>query len=836
MKIVWKILKIALIVLLFLIASAIGLSYFFEDEIKAKAIEKIDQSVKADIMVDEIDFSFIRKFPFASLQFQNVNILSENSVNVKDTVLSSDNIFIKISITDLLKKEYNISRIEIDKPNIKLFFFEDGSHNFDIFYESDSTATPLVMLDKISITNGKLLYVNEITNQLLKLNINNTTAKGIFKTEDLKLNVKNDLNIISYVSNNVELLQNKSLITDIGLNYNKKEEIIELKNAKVTYNGLKLSALGDFKILNEAGELNFSLNADNLDINKSLKELPQDNLGRLKNYIIEGKSNISINVNGLINKNTFPDISAAFSVDNGKIKHKEIGRIIENIKLKGNYSNGEKNSLISSEINLENFSFYSDLGESEANVKLTNLINPKISVDLKSAIKLKEINEFNLSQSVSKFDGIADVQLKTNIEIENLHSDKKTDINYKILSGTANLKDVSLKYADNDFTNLNCKLQLDENRLRVYQLQALLNDKETKFNGNIYNVEKLILNPLGKNKIIIHGDLQSENIDADKLLENSGGGVSLISYEAKINMDVKEAKYLELDIRNFKGSLFYNDDLTKVSIQNAEAFNGNIEAEVEYFTGEKDRNLLSIDGKTKGVKIEDVFKFYNDFEQETITHKNLQGNLWSDFSFRMLETKAGKWLTESIKLYSDLEINNGRLKDVDELNALSKFTKIDDFSDIKFSKLSNSISINNSIINIPEMKIQSNKMDIDLYGNHTFSNKYEYHFKVKLSEILAKNVDEKVTEFGRIVDDNTGMYIFLKLIGDSDDFDVSYDGKAARTKLKDDFKQEGKELKEALKKEFSRKKKDKPKTKRDKEKELLKKQEEGKTVIEFDDF
>jgi hypothetical protein len=135
------------------------------------------------------------------------------------------------------------------------------------------------------------------------------------------------------------------------------------------------------------------------------------------------------------------------------------------------------------------------------------------------------------------------------------------------------------------------------------------------------------------------------------------------------------------------------------------------------------------------------------------------------------------------------------------------------------------------------MDINSDKMNISLYGKHKFDNSYEYHFKIRLAEILAKNVRQnQKSEFGEIVDDESGMNIFLKIIGNGDDYEVSYDGKAAREKLKEDLKTEGQEIKDALKKEFSSKKKEKPKTKRDKEKEILEKQIEGETVIEWEDF
>lgn len=115
--------------------------------------------------------------------------------------------------------------------------------------------------------------------------------------------------------------------------------------------------------------------------------------------------------------------------------------------------------------------------------------------------------------------------------------------------------------------------------------------------------------------------------------------------------------------------------------------------------------------------------------------------------------------------------------------------------------------------------------------------------KIKLSEILARDVSEKQwTEFGEVENDTRGgRTIFLVMKGQGEEFDVNFDRSQASTKLKDDIKEEGKELQTVLKKEFGPKETPKAQERRERkrkkkeEEELLKQQEEGKTIIEFDD-
>jgi hypothetical protein len=88
-----------------------------------------------------------------------------------------------------------------------------------------------------------------------------------------------------------------------------------------------------------------------------------------------------------------------------------------------------------------------------------------------------------------------------------------------------------------------------------------------------------------------------------------------------------------------------------------------------------------------------------------------------------------------------------------------------------------------------------------------------------------------------VEDDGRGRTkVFVSLTGTVDDPIVKYDKKAMREKLANDMKAQKVELKQVLKQEFKWMKGDTIKNPSlRKEKDLIKKQEEGKFVIEWDD-
>ena len=261
----------------------------------------------------------------------------------------------------------------------------------------------------------------------------------------------------------------------------------------------------------------------------------------------------------------------------------------------------------------------------------------------------------------------------------------------------------------------------------------------------------------------------------------------------------------------------------------------------------KGKYELYTKGVTKSFDISKSFETFNNFGQQLVTSSNISGALNANYELKCTFDNKWEFDPNSVELNSDMIISNGVLRDVRSLNALKSYTKIDDFSELKFSEISNNISVHNSQLLIPQMAVNSNKMNIELSGLHNFDNSYEYHFTVLLSEVMGKKYKQTLEgEFGDVKNDGYGRTkLFISLIGKGADFDVKYDRSGLAKKIKADLQEEKSSLKKALNEEFGwfkdedkSSKKDSvktPKQKKKTEEENLKKQEEGEFIIDWDD-
>ena len=154
---------------------------------------------------------------------------------------------------------------------------------------------------------------------------------------------------------------------------------------------------------------------------------------------------------------------------------------------------------------------------------------------------------------------------------------------------------------------------------------------------------------------------------------------------------------------------------------------------------------------------------------------------------------------------------------------------IDDLREVKFSTLENTIEIDNNVITIPNMEIKSSALSVFISGTHTFAKEVDYRIKLLLSELIStkfrkKNTKIKESEFGEI-QENSEIFntIYFKMIGNSDNPTISFDGIRFREDIKKGVRKEKEVITNIIKEDILR----------TKEKEKIEKGQD--IVIEWND-
>ena len=104
---------------------------------------------------------------------------------------------------------------------------------------------------------------------------------------------------------------------------------------------------------------------------------------------------------------------------------------------------------------------------------------------------------------------------------------------------------------------------------------------------------------------------------------------------------------------------------------------------------------------------------------------------------------------------------------------------------------------------IPTMDIYTNALNLSASGTHQFNNHYDYRLKLKLSELLYNKArGRRNSEFNVAADETDTRTLFLKVRNDASGTKVEMDREQAAQKIRNDLKEEKKELKQILNEEL----------------------------------
>ena len=214
------------------------------------------------------------------------------------------------------------------------------------------------------------------------------------------------------------------------------------------------------------------------------------------------------------------------------------------------------------------------------------------------------------------------------------------------------------------------------------------------------------------------------------------------------------------------------------------------------------------------IPLKQVFKEWNNFKQEVIREEHIYGNaIVSMYLEAPFDLRSGV-IFKALKSEIDIKITDGRLKGVETFASIIKSLKTPaaklaigpqnihslekKLADLKFETLENKIIIRNGVIELPKMSIKSSALNIETSGTHSFDNKIDYRFAFRFRDLKA----QKDSEFGNIIDDGTGVNVFMRMHGTMDYPIIEWDKAASKEERKEYNELEKATFKSMLKSDF----------------------------------
>ena len=818
MNLLKRVFLIILIVFLVFTGAAVLFTFLYGDKITSRILTELNKQIHTEIAVEEVSFSLLRKFPFATIEFKNIMALHAEGLSIgdfpatsSDTLFYLENLFLEFSPFDLLDNNIHMKQVQALNGRVNMLTDLAGNEGF-IFWKSDtsssSASTFTSSIDNIHIKNVSYT-LDDLSNDVnIEIYINSTKLKGDFSGEKLDLETNGSIEFEHLYVNRRGFIVNKSM--DIAGLLTIDGKIIHLRETIIQTLNQEFNTSGEIH-LNTPRAIYLNFVGKEMEVDALLDLIPEEYQEYVYNY--RGNGNISVlgSIEGDISGDNFPAISFNYHMDEATFTHKISKVTLANLFSEGSfyYSATREN------LSINSISFDSEMGSMEGSVIIDHFQQPDITMKMKGHLQLEKVNAFFPNEVTEYLSGDIEFDAGTNFAIKGKKPFSPKNISISYLNGYTQLHEVYFKMYDKPFLyeSINGKAILG-NDIQLQNISFKIRDNDFLINGRAENAMAFLT---GKNRYIwIEAKVHSNKIVVDNLLVNEVNTGKNNQAPLEINFPDRANLKLQFTVDNFyfknfiandaEGIVSYKPRMFIIKSLSFNGMEGRCTANGVISQNNNNDFLVKSQADLSNININQLFTQFNNFGQQTLRDDHLRGSLTGNLSFSSVWTNQLKAKMETVTTEAEIEIKNGELIEFEPMMGLSRFIELDELKHIRFAALQNHIFIRDRVITIPKMDIVSSALDITASGNHDFDNNFIYRMQLLLSDVLAGKAQRnkpRETEFGIVEEDGLGRTnVYLKIEGSIEDYAVSYDKAQMKEALKDDIKKEKQELRAIFNEEF----------------------------------
>ena len=786
-----RLLKISAWVLgifILILGLGMGILYFRQDQIRDLVFESINENLNTSIEVKDAGIS-LRKFPNAAIRLDGV--LAAGSNNLGDTLFYVEHLFVEFRVWDMLNDEIPIKSISLEQGQLNLID-QYGLNNWSILKESSGESSAALKLEAIKLNEIAYRFQNES----IKLNgyVENLVAAGAFSGANFGLELELQSKAIGLKSGKNSWLSSPIILDSKMDIQGGKEFIIQATELRMgTIENLTAEFISGTKST-------LQLKHADLDLEQLKNIYAILGIEWPENFEIEGNSSLRLDL--IMAPDTDLRIEAFAQASKLDIQTEDLK--FENYQGQLEYYRQGKYD------RLEIRGLYNEAKSIALKGTIRQLLSPQIKLNININEKAKFWNTY-LPKGWELSEGQTEIDLDFSGDFENWEALASKAISKAHFDGKLKAQGLQLEIDDEpQFYNLFLQSTLLDQRFLVDSLFLNRGKSDLALKGSLSNVWTY----LSDSTSILKGaiNLQSQVfLLADFLSESDGEEESSLGMAWKERLDLEGSVHIyDFAFRNFaakelKGKISLDDALISGEDISLFADEGFYEGRFDLHTPHEGQYLFEAALKAEKVQMSSVFASFDNFDQETITGKNLNGRLSVQARLEAPMSPELQIDIEGLEALAEMTIEEGRLRDYEPMQALSRFAEVEELEDVSFKTLKNTITISKGQIQIPEMAISSNVLNLNLSGSHSFENNIDYVVKLRLGDMLFAKRDknsankefEEHLEIAKRDDDHR---IPIHISGTVDDPQIGISSESLSGSLKESLKKQGQEIKDLFKK------------------------------------
>lgn len=805
--------------------------FIFKDKIIGVIVSSINEHLNAKVKVQKIDLTFWRTFPNLSIEFDHLFIQDalETSTDI-DTLFYTEKLRLRMNPIKALKREYTVDQIDILPGTLQIKVNESGQGNYSILKESkDTVATKFdIDLKKINIANLHFKYDNRSINQTYATDLIDTKLKGNFSSSAYTMHAQSTQVVREVKVGQMNIVHNRKAKIDIRVNINQEDGSLYIPKSNILIANLPFTLEGFVR----PDSLQFKINANDISLVDVVQNVNLKEVQKVKDYKGKGKVSFHFLIEDNRKNSEAPVIESDFGISNGELFEPSQKIQINNIYIKGRFSNrgGPKKE----HLTLERFSMNSPSGPFDGKLKITEFNSPRYVGKIHGVIALQMLQNLYPIAHVDYLKG--DMNIDSQFDIKTF-IDKKGKwaftANTLMIQSLIDHGAVKLTQDERIYEDINGAFDLNSTRAHVRDLTVRVKNSDLKVNGTAANFIEFINDEgnldlamnLSSNKLnftdfYTAAAVQAQTKSSPTVNQSPRQYILPHNMIGNINLNVGTVDFQSHIFEYISGNLRLNNrtlDFNNIQFKTSGAhINGSLKMEErspEYFQSSMQFSGGNID-------LRRLLKDWNNFDQQIVRAEHISGNANVNLKMSAPFDMRSGINYKNIQSLITLKVTDGRLKGVEAFNEITSSLKTpavqlllgkknvldigNRLQDIQFKTMENTIEISNGIVYFPNMNIESSLINVKISGQHDFDNNIDYHFGFRFKDLKR----DQESEFGNILDDGTGLLVFLRMYGKLDNPSFSWDKEAKKQSQKDYNQKEKESIRSMLKSDLGFFKKD----------------------------
>lgn len=782
------------------------ISYIYKDKIIRFVTNEIGSHIQGTVTIEEIDIAFFSSFPNISIQLHNVVALSTPGFNAADfigietdTALTAKRVSLAFNPFDFLRERFVVQEIKIQHADLSFFSDIRGNHNWNFVKASHDTlaSQAFVDLQRIVLKQTNCRYYDAKQDIAQLCYFSDARLSGNVTVDGFRMKVQASMQQKLLQIASVSYFQNTGLV--LGLDIEKKTDSLIFHATNISQSGWNIMSQGWY--LFSSNTINLELKSKISDVSKFADVISEDLGALVSQYNISAHLDVDATISGKIDARNNPSLQARYSLQKGRIN---IDKERINIASKGvissnNISSLRHYSLFKAALEVTHRSNTFEGVMSVLNFQKPQLeIEGDLSAELQSLSHIIDFDEYSLRGSVqgnvylkgsvsalSSFDAsfFSNTQTKFTGKLENVYvsAPSHSPYNFDGLSGTLELvnRDVSIQHLEG-------KLQKNpftlSGTMKNFIPSLLFQDQHAHYNLALH-ISSFFADPF-----IAHYESLPESESNN---EHSG----------LVQVTTHVFRYNTYSFEDVSVSIHFSN--SKYQFRNAHfsTMGGSCSGwlSIEYL---QNNTIVCVGNmRLQNLSTVQLFDAFDNFDQSFVTKDNISGTITSGLTFRLVFDKNWNLLYPHMNITADVEILNGAIRNFEPFIEIGKKIKVEEFQNVTFSEIKNTIRIQNDTLYIPKMDITSNAFEMVLSGTHALSNNFAYFMVVNMKSTFSNRFrrNNRMEDFGEIEQSPDGdIRLPLRLVGNPESFSIEYDFRTQMQQVRESFQRQRDDWREIL--------------------------------------